>query len=49
MKKRLIMAIVSLAILIGIIMSIFSFNKEEKVYTEGVLVYRSDYVEDVVL
>lgn len=38
MRKRLIMAVISLAILIGIIISIFSFNGEEKVYREGVLV-----------
>lgn len=49
MRKRLIMAIVSLVILIGIIMSIFNFNKEEKVYTEGVLVYRTDFREDMPL
>lgn len=49
MKKRLIMAIVSLVILIGIIMSIFNFNKEEKVYTEGVLVYNESCGEAVVL
>lgn len=49
MRKRLIMAIVSLVILIGIIMSIFNFNKEEKVYTEGVLVYRTDFWEDMPL
>ena len=49
MKKRLIMAIVSLVILIGIIMSIFNFNKEEKVYTEGVLVNSMDFVKEMPL
>lgn len=38
MRKRLIAAIISLAILIGIIISVFSFGDEEKVYKEGVLV-----------